>query len=161
MRPMASASDPGIMPASTATPTEGTWPARVSIIDDHEISRAAFVALLRAEGIDVTAIPAVSDQVIMATRAHRPDVAIIDVTPAADTGFAIADALLTLPAPPILILTSSTGRTHFGVQLNGHRFIAKADICTAGITRLATAPKTHRPESPNRRVPRRGTQPRR
>jgi two-component system response regulator DesR len=146
---MASASDPGVMPASTASPTEGTWPARVIIIDDHEISRAAFVALLRAEGIDVTAGLKTSDQVITATRAHRPDVAIIDVTPTADTGFAIADALLALPAPPIVILTSSTGRTDFGTQLNGHRFIAKADICTAAITRLATAPEAGQPESPN------------
>ena len=150
MRPMASASDRGVMPTSTARPTEGTWPARVIIIDDHEISRLAFVALLRAEGIDVTAGLRTSDQVITAARAHRPDVAIVDVTPAADTGFAIAEALLALPAPPIVILTSSTGPSHFGTQLNGHRFIPKADICTAAITRLATAPKTRRPESPNR-----------
>jgi hypothetical protein len=40
---MASASDSGVKPASTASPAEGTWPARVIIIDDHEISRAAFV----------------------------------------------------------------------------------------------------------------------
>jgi two-component system response regulator DesR len=149
------------MPANTASHTEGTWPARVIIIDDHEISRAAFVALLRAEGIDVTAGLGTSDPVITAARAHRPDVAIVDVAPAADAGFAIADALLALPAPPIVILTSSTGRTHFGTQLNGHRFIAKADICAAAIARLATAPEAGRPESPNRRVPWRGTQPRR
>jgi DNA-binding NarL/FixJ family response regulator len=108
------------------------------------------VALLRAEGTDATASPADSDQVITAARAHRPDVAIVDVTPAADPGFAIAEALLALPAPPIVILTSSAGRSHFGAQLNGHRFIAKADICTAAIARLATTPKTRRPESPNR-----------
>ena len=138
------------MPASTASPTEGTWRPRVIIVDDHEISRAAFIALLRAEGINATAGLKTSDPVITATRAHRPDVAIIDVTPTADTGFAIADTLLALPAPPIVILTSSTGRTHFGTRLTGHRFIAKADICTAAITRLATAPKTRRPESPNR-----------
>ena len=159
MRPMAPASDRGVMPTSTASP--GRWPARVIIIDDHEISRAAFIALLRAEGIDVTAGLRTTDQVITAARAHRPDAAIIDVTPAAGTGFAIAEALLALPAPPIVILTSSTGRTHFGTRLTGHRFIAKADICTAAITRLATAPEAGRPESPNRRVPRRGTQPRR
>ena len=105
------------MPASTASPTEGTWRPRVIIVDDHEISRAAFVALLRAEGIDVTAGPAASDQVITVTRAHRPDVAIIDVTPAADAGFAIAETLLALPAPPIVILTSSTGPSHFGTQV--------------------------------------------
>ena len=72
MRPMASASDRGVMPTSTASP--GTWPARVIIIDDHEISRAAFIALLRAEGIDVTAGLKTSGQVITAARAHRADV---------------------------------------------------------------------------------------
>ena len=87
---------------------------------------------------------------ITAARAYCPDVAIIDVTPAADTGFAIAEALLALPAPPIVILTSSVARTHFGTRLDGHRFIAKADICTAAIALLATAPKTRQPESPNR-----------
>jgi chemotaxis response regulator CheB len=150
MRPMASASDRGVMPTSTASPTEATWPARVIIIDDHEISRAAFIALLRTEGINVTAGLKTSDQVITAARAHRPDVAIIDVTPAEDTGFAIAEALLALPAAPIVILTSSIGRTRFGAQLNGHHFIAKADICTAAIASLATAFETGRPESPNR-----------
>ena len=146
MRPMAPASDRGVMPTSTASP--GTWPARVIMIDDHEISRAAFIALLRAEGIDVTAGLRTTDQVITAARAHRPDAAIIDVTPAAGTGFAIAKALLALPAPPIVILISSIGRAHFGTQLTG-RFIAKADICAAAIASLATASKPGRPESPN------------
>ena len=66
--------------------------------------------------------------------------AIVDVTPAADTGFAVADGLRALPAPPIVILTSSTDRTQFGARLNGLRFIAKADICAAAIARLARAP---------------------
>ena len=87
---------------------------------------------------------------ITAARAHRPDAAIIDVTPAAGTGFAIAKALLALPAPPIVILTSSIGRAHFGTQLTGHRFIAKADISGAAIASLATASKPGRPESPSR-----------
>jgi hypothetical protein len=58
------------MPTSTASP--GTWPTRVIIIDDHEISRAAFIALLRAEGINVTAGLRTSDQVITVARAHPP-----------------------------------------------------------------------------------------
>lgn len=134
------------MPASTDSPTNGTWPARVIIIDDHEISRAACRALLRAEGIDVTDVRA-SDQALTAARALRADVAIIDVTPAADTGFDIARQLRALPAPPVVILTSSTDRTRFGTQLNCHRFIDKADICAAAIIRLATAPAPSWPES--------------
>jgi DNA-binding NarL/FixJ family response regulator len=134
------------MPTSTDSPIDGTWPTRVIIIDDHEISRAACKALLRAEGIDVTDFRA-GDQVLTAARALRADVAIIDVTPAADTGFDIARQLRALPAPPTVILTSSTDRTQFGTQLSCHRFIDKAEICAAAIVRLARAPATSWPQS--------------
>jgi len=133
------------MPTSTATPTDGTWPARVIIIDDHDISRAACTALLRAEGIDVTADLRATNQALAAARALRPDVAIIDVTPAADAALGIAHRLRALPAPPIVILTSSADRTVFGAQLNGYLFIAKADICAATIAYLARAPQTGDP----------------
>jgi len=123
------------------------------IIDDHEISRAACRALLRTEGMDVVADVAPGDQAITAAAALRPDVAVVDVSPAAGAGFGIARWLRALPTPPIVILTSSTGRTEFGAGLNGHRFIAKADICAAAIARLATAPETGGPESPNSGTP--------
>jgi hypothetical protein len=74
-------------------------------------------------------------------------VAIIDVTPSVNAGFSIADGLLALPAPPTIILTSSTDRTDFGTRLDGRRFIAKAEICAAAITRLARTAGTGRPES--------------
>jgi len=118
---------------------------RIMIIDDHEISRAAFCALLRSEGADVV----VDHNALAMARALRPDVIIVDVTPAADTGFAIARRLRALPpAPPIVILTSSTDRTRFGAQLDGHVFIAKADIRSA-IARLARCPETDGLESRN------------
>ena len=123
---------------------------RIMIIDDHQISRAAFCALLRSEGVDVVAdLSALHDELTMA-RALHPEVVIVDVTPAADAGFAIARRLRALlPAPPIVILTSSTDRTRFGAQLDGHVFIAKADICSAAITRLARSPETDGLESCN------------
>ena len=163
--PTPSKTDVSISMTSTPSPAPGTTalaltvnptPARVIIIDDHEISPAAFIALLYAEGIDVTAGLAASDQALTVA---RPDVAIVDLTPAADTGFAIAEALLALPFPPIVILTSSIGRTHFSAELNGHRFIAKADVCAARLP--GKNPQTGGPESPNRRVPRRSAKPRR
>ena len=125
------------MPTSSASPAGGASPTRIIIIDDHEITRAACTALLRAEGFDVLADLGASGQALTAARALRPDVAIIDVTPAADTGFGIADRLRALPIPPIVILTSSTDRTRFGGRLDGLPFIAKADICAAAIARLA------------------------
>lgn len=139
------------MRTSANHPASGARPARIVIIDDHEISRAACRALLRTEGLDVVADLAAGDQPLTAARALRPDVAIIDVTSAASTGFSIADGLLALPAPPLIILTSSTDRTCFGARLDGHRFIAKADICAAAIARLTRTPGTGRPESPKSR----------
>ena len=120
------------------------------IIDDHEISRAAFCALLRSEGVDVAADLNVGHDALAMARALHPEVVIVDVTPAADTGFAIARRLRAmLPAPPIIILTSSTDRTRFGAQLDGHVFIAKADIRSAAIARLARSPETDVLESRN------------
>jgi len=117
------------------------------IIDDHEISRAAFCALLRSEGADVVADLNAGRDVLAMARTLRPEVVIVDVTPAADTGFGIARRLRALPAPPTVILTSSTDRTRFGAQLDSHVFIAKADVCSAAITRLARAPETDGLES--------------
>jgi DNA-binding NarL/FixJ family response regulator len=125
---------------------------RIMIIDDHEISRAAFCALLRSEGVDVVAELRVGRDALAMARALHPEVVIIDVTPAADAGFGIARRLRSLrPASPAVILTSSTDRAQFGAQLDGHRFIAKADICSSAITRLARSPETGGLESRNRR----------
>jgi DNA-binding NarL/FixJ family response regulator len=119
------------------------------IIDDHEISRAAFCALLRSEGADVVADLNARHDALATARALHPEVAIVDVTPAADTGFGIARRLRALPAAPIVILTSSTDRARFGARLDGHVFIAKADICSAAIARLARTPETDGLESRN------------
>lgn len=112
------------------------------IIDDHEISKAACRAMLRTEGAEVVADLGASDQAIAAAAMLRPDVAVIDVTPAANNGFEPAGRLQALPHPPAIIFTSSVDRTTFGVRLNSHRFIAKSDICTATIAQLAT---NHKP----------------
>jgi len=123
---------------------------RIMIIDDHEISRAAFCALLRSEGVDVVADLSADRDALAMARALGPEVIIVDVTPAADTGFGIARRLRALrPAPPIVILTSSTDRTRFGAHLDGHVFIAKADIRSATIARLARCPGTDGLESRN------------
>jgi DNA-binding NarL/FixJ family response regulator len=114
---------------------------RIMIIDDHEIFRAAICALLRSEGTDVIADLSADRDALAMARALRPEVIIVDVTPAADTGFGIARRLRALqPAPPSIILTSSIDRTRFGAQLDGHMFIAKADISSATIAQLARSP---------------------
>jgi CheY-like chemotaxis protein len=113
---------------------------RIMIIDDHEISRAAICALLRAEGIDVVADFNTSGHALAAARALHPEVVIVDVAPAADTGFGIARGLCGLPAPPVVILTSSADRVQFGAKINSYRFVAKADITATVIASLANTP---------------------
>ena len=157
MRPAARAGDRGSM-RTGAPGSPGRYDAlRIMIIDDHEISRTAFCALLRSEGADVVADLSTGPDALAMARALRPDVVIVDVTPTADTGFGIARRLRALlPTPLIVILTSSTDRTRFGAQLDGHVFIAKADICAAAIARLARFPEMDGPESRNpRRLPQR------
>ena len=120
------------------------------IIDDHEISRAAICAMLRSEGADVVADLSAGRDALAMARALRPEVIIVDVTPAADRGFGIARRLRALqPAPPSVVLTSSTDRAQFGAQLDGHMFIAKADISSAGVAQLTRSPETGNLESPN------------
>ena len=123
---------------------------RIMIIDDHEISRAAICAMLRSEGADVVADLSAGRDALAMARALRPEVIIVDVTPAADRGFGIARRLRALqPAPPSVVLTSSTDRAQFGAQLDGHVFIAKADISSAAVAELTRSPETGSLESRN------------
>jgi PleD family two-component response regulator len=119
-------------------------PARILIVDDHEISRAALRALLRTEGIDVADVRT-GDAAITAAIAFRPDVVIVDVTPADPAGFRIAQRLQALPEAPLVVLTSSSTRRRFGSQLDHHPFIAKADLCARAIEeRAGSRPPTTR-----------------
>ena len=105
------------MQPDPASAVSGRRPVRVLIVDGHEIFRAACRALLRTEGIDV----------------------IVDVTPADDAGFRIARRLASLPDPPAVMLVSSADRCQFGSQLDGYRFVAKADVCAEAIAVTAQA----------------------
>lgn len=110
-------------------------PTRILLVDDHEISRAVLRALLRTEGLDVTDI-GTGDAAITAAIAFRPDVVIVDVTPADPAGFLIAVRLQALPDAPPVVLTSSSSQRRFGSQLDHHPFIAKADLCARAIEEL-------------------------
>jgi CheY-like chemotaxis protein len=123
--------DPGDMPTWANPPADCCLSVRIMIIDDHEISRAACRALLHTEGFDVVADLPASDHPVRAARVLRPDVAIIDVIPTANTGFAFADAPHALAAPPAIILTSSTDRTVFGPGLKSYRFIRDPELASS------------------------------
>src|SRR5215469_7992340 len=120
------------MQSHAAAATGGTRPARVLLVDDHEISRAALSALLRTEGLEVTGVGA-NDAAIAVATTFCPNVAVVDVTPDHDAGFRIADRLRALPDAPAVVLTSCSGRHRFSSRLDGHRFIFKADLCARAI----------------------------
>jgi CheY-like chemotaxis protein len=122
---------------------------RIMIVDDHEISRAACRALLRAEGLDVVADVRAGDRVLSAARALRPEVVIVDVTPSADIGFDISRRLRALPNPPAVLITSSAEPSQFGRKLDRFQFVAKADISAAAIARLARITEADGLESQN------------
>ena len=111
-------------------------PARILIVDDHEISRAALRALLRTEGIDVADVRT-GDAAITAAITFRPDVVIVDVTPADPAGFLVAQRLQALPEAPLVVLTSSSSRCRFGSRLERQLFVAKADLCARAIEERA------------------------
>jgi CheY-like chemotaxis protein len=121
------------MQPDTASAPGGKQPTRILIVDDHEISRAALRALLRTEGLEVADAP-VGEAAITTAIAFHPDVMIVDVTPADPAGFRIARRLRALPLAPPVVLTSSSSRCQFGSQLDGHLFVAKADLSARAIT---------------------------
>jgi DNA-binding NarL/FixJ family response regulator len=121
-------------------------PMRIMIVDDHDISRAACRALLRAEGVAVVADLSASAPAVATASTLRPDVVIVDVTPAVDTGFGIARGLRALSAPPIVILTSSADHAQFHTQLDGYRFLPKADLSATAIAGLAAIPDLAGPD---------------
>jgi DNA-binding NarL/FixJ family response regulator len=125
------------MLTSLAHGADGTRPARIMIIDDHEISREACRALLRTEGIDVVADVPAGEQAIAAAAALRPDVAVVDVGPAAGAGFDMVRRLRALPGPPAVVLTSSADPAEFRTRLDGHSFVAKASLCAQTISDAA------------------------
>jgi len=99
------------------------------LAEDMHIVRAALAALLSLEGdIEVVADISSGDQILRAARAHRPDVAVIDVGLPGMDGITAAIALHgELPQVKTLILTGfgspGTLRRALAAGVNG--FIAK------------------------------------
>jgi DNA-binding NarL/FixJ family response regulator len=86
-----------------------TQPCRVVIADDHPVFRRGLARLLRgAPGIDLVAEAADGAEAVHAVRAHRPDVAVLDLQMPAMTGLQAATTIAReLPDVGILVLTMS------------------------------------------------------
>jgi DNA-binding NarL/FixJ family response regulator len=104
---------------------------RVLIVDDHAPFRTLARLLLVADGFDVVGEVGDGAGALVAARALRPDVVLLDVQlPDAD-GFAVAAALSGGPGAPAVVLVSSRSRTDYGSRVTdsaARGFIAKDEL---------------------------------
>ena len=119
---------------------------RVLIVDDHAPFRTLARLLLVADGFDV--VGEVGDGALVAARALRPDVVLLDVQlPDAD-GFAVAAALSGGPRAPAVVLVSSRSRTDYGSRVTdsaARGFIAKDELSGPMLARVLSNGERHDP----------------
>jgi CheY-like chemotaxis protein len=116
---------------------------RVLIVDRHEVSRAAIRALLRTEGLEVVADVATADEALALADQAKPDIAIVDVDPAAVHTLATAGALTRLAAR--VVLTSSCALQPDPTE---YTFIPKSEICARLLRQALAAQQTETKEPP-------------
>lgn len=86
-------------------------PIRILVVDDHVIVRKGLVALLNTiEGLTVVAEASDGEQAILAHRAHKPDITLMDLRlPKIGGADAIARIRREQPAARIIVLTTFDG----------------------------------------------------
>jgi DNA-binding NarL/FixJ family response regulator len=112
---------------------------RVLIVDDHPSFRTTARALLQAEGFEVVGEAADGASAIVAARALKPELVLLDVNLPDMDGFEVAAALTANGSCPAIILTSSRDAADFGplvVACGARGFIAKAELSGAGLLAL-------------------------
>jgi two-component system response regulator DesR len=126
---------------------------RLLLADDQELIRTALAALLDLEDdFDVVASVGRGDQVVDAARAHRPDVALLDIEMPGLDGLAAAALLAThLPACKVVILTTfgRPGYLRRAMDAGAVGFVVKdapAEMLAAAIRRVAVGERVVDPQ---------------
>ena len=104
-------------------------PARLLIVDDHQVFAEGLEALFRAEP-DFEPVAAVSDpgQVVGAVRSKAPDVVIMDVHLGDGNGIELTAQLMTLPVPPVVVVLtgySDTATATDAIRAGAMGFVSK------------------------------------
>jgi DNA-binding NarL/FixJ family response regulator len=89
----------------------------ILIVDDHDGFRACARALLEADGFVVVGEAADGATGLMAARALRPDLVLLDIGLPDVEGFDVARELAIDGPPPRVVLTSSREARDFGPRL--------------------------------------------
>jgi two-component system response regulator DesR len=102
---------------------------RLLLADDQELVRTALAALLGLEeDFDVVATVGRGDEVVAAARAHRPDIALLDIEMPGIDGLAAATVLAQeVPGCRTLILTTfgRPGYLRRALESGAHGFVVK------------------------------------
>jgi two-component system response regulator DesR len=111
------------------TGTDQTSPIRLLLADDQSLIRSALAALLGLEeDFVVVAEVGRGDEVVAAARAHRPDVALLDIEMPGIDGLAAAAALTEqLPGCAVIMLTTfgRAGYLRRAMEAGARGFIVK------------------------------------
>jgi two-component system, NarL family, nitrate/nitrite response regulator NarL len=112
---------------------------RVLIVDDNAPFLDAARTLLEADGMAVVALAATGDEAVAFCQALQPDVALVDVTLGAESGFVVARALAEV-APSlgvILVSTHAEGDIHeLIVDSPARGFLPKSELSAEAIRQL-------------------------
>jgi len=116
-----------------------TVSATVLIVDDHAVFRTTARALLEADGYEVVGEAPDGNAGLKAMRELHPDVVLLDVRLPDLDGFDIAERMTRGGRGPAVIVTSSSDDPLYrdrAIGCGAHGFLAKHDVCGAGLDRL-------------------------
>ena len=120
---------------------EGDVSLRCLIVDDSARFGDEARTLLEQEGLSVVGFATSGDQAVQLTKELRPDLALVDISLGAESGFDVARRLADVPdtAPPKVIFVSSYEEQEFRGPIEASPalgFIAKTDLSAARIRQL-------------------------
>jgi len=113
--------------------------AGLLLVDDHTGYRALARTLLEGEGLTVVGEAGDGDSAVRAASRLDPALVLLDVHLPGEDGFAVAERLAALPAPPVVVLISSRTVRELARRLASSPaagFIPKDELSLAAIERL-------------------------
>jgi CheY-like chemotaxis protein len=113
---------------------------RLLIVDDNEAFLDAARVLLEREGLQVVAVATTSAEALRRDEVDRPDVALVDIMLAGESGFELARRLATGgDGRPAVILVSTHAEEDFSDLIAASPaagFLPKSELSAAAIERI-------------------------